>query len=246
MTYVRIISTADSEQFAALSGDRNPIHSDPIAAHRLLYGRTIVHGVHTLCISLDTWCRQLAEHVTMTSLIANFKRPVFNGNIIEIAVGNEGNKIILRAKIDCHVVMKAQCTCTDRVRLPASTLAALPPIESAATWNRKQLSDAAGIVPVMADPIIASKLFPDFVRVLGLDILALLLASSRIAGMKCPGTNSLFTSLQLALDPARITADILNYHASSLDARFDILDVDFSTSGVSGKAQSLILPAPAN
>jgi acyl dehydratase len=244
MTYERTVSAAESVQFAALSGDRNPIHSDPVAARRLPYRTMIVHGVHTLCISLDTWCRQQAEHVTLTSLIADFRKPVFFGNTVEVSFTSEGNKITVRARADGNLVMKAQCTCVDSVRLPATTLAGRPPVESAATWNRTQLTNAKGAVAVMADPAIASKLFPDFIRVLGLDILALLLATSRVVGMKCPGTNSLFTSLQLTFDRNCITADILTYHANGIDARFDILDVNLSTDGVTGIAQSHLLQAP--
>ncbi|HNC74922.1 MAG TPA: MaoC/PaaZ C-terminal domain-containing protein, partial [Elusimicrobiota bacterium] len=32
--------------FARLSGDANPLHVDPAAARRLLFGRAVVHGVH--------------------------------------------------------------------------------------------------------------------------------------------------------------------------------------------------------
>jgi hypothetical protein len=244
MDHARIISATDSEQFAVLSGDRNPIHSDPIAARRLPYGTTIVHGVHTLCIGLDTWCRQQAAPVTLTSLTADFSKPVFFGDLVQISFNDEGPKIVLRAKTDGNAVVRAHFRCADSTRLPTRTGSSLPEVEIAASWNRTRLLSAAGSVPVMADPYVAGQLFPDFVKVLGLETLALLLATSRIVGMKCPGTNSLFTSLQLAFDPNRIAADILNFRASNFDSRFNILDVNLSTDGVTGGAQCHLLQAP--
>jgi MaoC like domain len=244
MNYERIISATDSAHFAVLSGDRNPIHSDPIAAGRLPYGTTIVHGVHTLCVGLDTWCRQQIAPVTLTSLTADFSKPVFFGDVVQISFNVEDLKVVLRAKTDGNAVIRAHCLCADNLRPPARTSSSLPAVEIAASWNRTRLLSAAGSVTVMADPYIAGQLFPDFIRVLGLDTLALFLATSRIVGMKCPGTNSLFTSLQLAFDPNRIAADVLNFRAGGFDSRFNILDVNLWADGVTGGAQCHLLPAP--
>ena len=35
-------------QYAGASGDFNPLHVDPVAARRALYGEVVVHGVHSL------------------------------------------------------------------------------------------------------------------------------------------------------------------------------------------------------
>jgi len=39
--------------FASLSHDRNPLHTDPVAARRLLSDRQVVHGIHVLLSALD-------------------------------------------------------------------------------------------------------------------------------------------------------------------------------------------------
>ena len=46
MALAWVVDEAAHEAFVALSGDRNPIHVDPIAARRLPFGRRAVHGVH--------------------------------------------------------------------------------------------------------------------------------------------------------------------------------------------------------
>ena len=43
-TWTRTFSAADVEAFAALTGDRNPLHFDPDFARRTRPGRLIVHG----------------------------------------------------------------------------------------------------------------------------------------------------------------------------------------------------------
>ena len=44
----RRFAMEDVESFAELSGDFNPLHVDPVAARRALYGEVVVHGVHSL------------------------------------------------------------------------------------------------------------------------------------------------------------------------------------------------------
>ncbi|MDZ7782386.1 MAG: MaoC/PaaZ C-terminal domain-containing protein [Halioglobus sp.] len=47
------ITTEESQQFARLSGDFNPLHLDPIAARRTQFGRTLIHGVCGTLRALD-------------------------------------------------------------------------------------------------------------------------------------------------------------------------------------------------
>ena len=42
------------EAFAALSGDRNPMHMDRVAARRTQAGMPVVHGIHTMLWALDS------------------------------------------------------------------------------------------------------------------------------------------------------------------------------------------------
>jgi acyl dehydratase len=44
----------DQEWFAAVSGDRNPMHVDAVEARRTIAHFPVVHGIHTLLWALDT------------------------------------------------------------------------------------------------------------------------------------------------------------------------------------------------
>ena len=50
----RVVSQELQERFAALSGDRNPMHMDAVAARRTQAGLPVVHGIHTLLWALDS------------------------------------------------------------------------------------------------------------------------------------------------------------------------------------------------
>src|SRR6266850_1891833 len=50
----RTFSLEDQSAFAALSGDFNPIHVDPLLARRLLFGAPVVHGVALLLWGLES------------------------------------------------------------------------------------------------------------------------------------------------------------------------------------------------
>ena len=53
----RTFTKADQARFAAVSGDRNPVHLDPVLARRTPAGAPVVHGVHLLLWGLDALAR---------------------------------------------------------------------------------------------------------------------------------------------------------------------------------------------
>ena len=87
---VHTFSDESQTLFARLSGDANPIHIDPVAARRLLYGRQVVHGIHVLLTALDRWIRIEHKNVALTRLTAKFLTPVFLDEDIEFCVTPDG------------------------------------------------------------------------------------------------------------------------------------------------------------
>ena len=53
----RTFTEADQMRFAAVSGDRNPMHLDALLARRTQAGVPVVHGVHLLLWGLDALAR---------------------------------------------------------------------------------------------------------------------------------------------------------------------------------------------
>ena len=82
-TSSRILTQYDFNRFAALSGDDNPIHVDPIFSARTQFGRTVCHGMllYTLiCGALDQHfpgARQIEQDLM-------FPTPTFEGEQVTV------------------------------------------------------------------------------------------------------------------------------------------------------------------
>jgi acyl dehydratase len=242
MTHTRIISPSESSRFAALSGDYNPIHTDAVAARRLLYGRTVIHGVHTLCLALDWWAQQPVGPAALISLNADFKKPVHAADELVISSEVKGDKYVLLVKKRGSVVLKARFATTAYSPAPVVASPQQPPVEKAVALQSEQLAMASGDVPLLLDPVEAAALFPNLVSVFGLDALAVILATTRVVGMKCPGLHSLYERLRLSFVAPGELAPALSYKVSDYDDRFGMLDLEFSAGGVTGSAQCYFRP----
>src|SRR5690242_3034511 len=70
------VSIDQSRAFAALSGDFNPQHIDPISARRFIFGRTIVHGIQLVTLALDNALASVQENRSLVSLKAAFSQSI--------------------------------------------------------------------------------------------------------------------------------------------------------------------------
>jgi acyl dehydratase len=76
VTLVRSFSQADFNQFARLSGDDNPIHTDPEFSARTHFGRTVAHGL-LLCSVLRGLVDQLLPGGSVKEQSVMFPAPTF-------------------------------------------------------------------------------------------------------------------------------------------------------------------------
>src|SRR5213592_140769 len=77
-------TTADLTAFAELSGDLNPLHTDPIVARRTNFGECVVHGVFLLMYVLECFQRQSATRKQLSKVSARFLRPVAVGTSVNV------------------------------------------------------------------------------------------------------------------------------------------------------------------
>lgn len=76
-TFTRVITAEQVRDFAALSGDDNPIHLDPEAARAMGFERPIVHGTFVLGIASKVMGRDFPGPGSLAvSLSAKFLRPI--------------------------------------------------------------------------------------------------------------------------------------------------------------------------
>jgi acyl dehydratase len=88
-TVVRSFSQADFDQFARLSGDGNPIHTDPAFSSRTRFGRTVAHGL-LLCSVLRGLVDQLLPGGRVLEQSVMFPAPTFADEPLRFHVAMSG------------------------------------------------------------------------------------------------------------------------------------------------------------
>ncbi len=108
----RALTQQDFDEFAALSGDDNPIHVDAEFSARTRFERTVSHGM-----LLYTVLRGLVDHVApgarqLTQDLL-FPAPTFAGELMRFSaevVETDGNTVTVA--VDCRRVEDDIVTCT--------------------------------------------------------------------------------------------------------------------------------------
>ena len=91
----RIVTESDTEQFAHLSGDLNPLHIDEEFARKSVYGRRIAHGalIQSLMTGLAARLGIFeGTTVALRRLDTTFSRPVFFGDALKAFLRVEKKK----------------------------------------------------------------------------------------------------------------------------------------------------------
>ena len=97
-----------------LSGDRNPLHSDPSFAAMGGFDRPILHGLCTYGFTgralLHTLCD--SDPSRFRSMNGRFSRPVLPGDSLTVSMWVDGNQALFRTTNQDHVVVIDQGVCT--------------------------------------------------------------------------------------------------------------------------------------
>ena len=85
----RTFTPQDQADFAQLSLDWNPMHVDAVAARRLLSGRQVVHGIHTLLQAIGRWQAPTGQGALRVH--CNFAQPVNVGDRVVFSQFDDGD-----------------------------------------------------------------------------------------------------------------------------------------------------------
>jgi hypothetical protein len=239
------INSGLQQAFAKLSGDFNPMHVDPIAARRLISGRPVVHGIHSILWALDSWLEIRQEKVSLVSLEAEFRKPVDLGNEICCAIlSEEGGKLELElsstaiaATLYCQWVAGESTTTV----IPIS---GMPERRESIEHTGEKLHNLSGALELLLDTDAAEKLFPSLIAWLPHIQIAEILATSRLVGMECPGLHSVFSELKLSFSELEDDTPVLKFHVKRFDERFGLTTVEVRGPGVTGAIKAFLRPIP--
>lgn len=269
-TATRTFSLGDQRAFAALSGDNNPIHLDPLEARRSLFGAPVVHGVHALLWGVDHALaseslgaedpasgvqdvRGAQDHnvvrLAIASLRATFIKPMRVGEAVDLSIKGGPSDYTL------HWTRSADQASLAKVRLhlmPASELDALPwPSPDAPT--SRALSDAmfdpasnpSGEIPLHLPREAARRMFPRACACLIPSDVATLLAATRLVGTECPGLYSVFSEIDIrrSISPGGPLTS-MDYRVESFDDRFQRVQIGVAAPSLTGTLAAFLRPPP--
>jgi len=241
MKSIRTFTTTDQRDFAALSGDWNPMHVDEVAARRTLFGRPVVHGVHGMLWGLSQLPESLLSSHTLSSIEARFMQPIHPGDEIECVISKATpGSTALSLQVDGQEKTRVQAVFTLSSHLRRCDAPPFAP-EPAEELDFAAASKTTGVVQLGCDPSLAARLLP---QIAAADWLPILLATTRIVGMKCPGLHSLFSSLKINFTPPHEASD-LHYRVEHADPRFSSIRAHIENSRISGTLNTFLRPAPA-
>src|SRR6056297_694158 len=248
------IADAQSRDFARVSGDFNPLHLDPVAARRTRFGHTLIHGVHGTLKALDLLLDSRAVASALAGITVKYTRPVTQGQRLECFEQSLEDAVI-RLELFAD---GSRCQIIDLTFVQGLAGCASPDIAFRQAWKEscdpveRPMASAkalAGSVALSWDAALMSALLPNATRYLPAHQLAVLMASSRIVGMECPGLHSVFAQLDIRFSDADTNASPepvsqLEYRVRSIDPRIDRVELALQHATASGSLEAFFRPPP--
>jgi hypothetical protein len=242
-----VISLGDSNRFAALSGDFNPLHTDPTAARRMIFGSTTPHGVHVALRALDHVVSTRASPVRLATLRCSFASPATHDQLLQVSARTkEGGALEIAVTQDGSTIQTIEANL-----IPTESLDDLPVDDNPlATSTARDLAfDEAegwsGSVVLAADRALLGSLFPAIARLLPASQVAVLLATTKVVGMECPGLRSIFGDLKLEFErPAPSVTGLLTFRTVRAERRMSLIRLSLAGGASHGEITALFRPEP--
>lgn len=214
----RCFTALDQENFAALSGDYNPMHMDALAARRTQAGACVVHGMQALLWALEAVATQLPL-ARLADLEADFAQFLYLDETVALTVAQatpQEARLELRvgetriAQYRLHFGGRAAADGLDAPAAAHYPAAARTPL--APDWAA--MAQASGSVAFYRPVSAAAAAYPDLCRAISAPRVAGLLALTRLVGMVSPGLHSIFHRIQLQFTEDSGAGDALLHYAT--------------------------------
>src|SRR5271169_3645685 len=239
--------TADQERFAAICGDRNPIHMDAVAARRTLAGFPVVHGIHAVLWGLDSLFRYLPELPPVASIQVSFEKMIYVGDRVQAVLAqHDEQRLRVEVLVEGIRAVRLEVTLGDprSSNDMRSNEPLLQPTEPL-VLTFEQMINCHGRIPFFSVPNAVSRMFPAAADALGVHRVAWLACSSFLVGMVCPGLHSIYRGLTLVTTPlSEGDHDALHFRVVQSDPRFRMVKLAVSGGGWIGSLDAHARPEP--
>jgi MaoC like domain/short chain dehydrogenase len=242
----RLFNSDDQVAFAKLSGDFNPLHLDAVLARRLLFGRQVVHGLHALLWSLDDHLKSRTQPLALRAVKANFQSGIGVGQFVRCwAAPQDEDRVAIKLEADSTPAAWIEISWSSVQRHRPGTLSKMSPEpERCRERSIEEAAEASGSLALYLDGDLAGGLFPNLIRVLPPWQFAVLLATTRLVGMECPGQHSIYSSLNLTFFPNSSGPANLNYRVADCSKRLALVSMEVEAPGAKGEVKAFLRPKP--
>lgn len=250
MTPPTLEAHADADDilnFARLSGDFNPVHLSPEFSRRTIFGGPVAHGVFLLLTGLDRIATQLGSPVHLTQLRATFHRSVPVGSAFTIRIKSMTESaaavVIENMNQESAATIKLKFDPSPRgmETVPNSGFECSAPTDSTGAY-----AGCSGKVGLNLDRDRMRALAPHALERFSPDQLSIILATTRIIGMHCPGLHSVYCALDLTFASPGVSDGEIHYKAIRFEEELGSLEVQISNIACKGTLSAFVRPAPVN
>jgi NADP-dependent 3-hydroxy acid dehydrogenase YdfG len=242
----------DQKQFAAVSGDHNPMHLDENAARRSQAGAPVVHGINLLLWALDVVATARPNLPPLRGLRADFKKFVYLNEPVHTVLSKFGTGAArLRVLVDGDLksVFDLEFGVGEAVApdWPSASLETQPFLPEPLSLNLEQISSLSGRVAFRMTTEDAEAHFPAATKWLGAKLIRGLAATSHLVGMVCPGLLSIYNELSIkTCVVSGQREEGIAFRVTRIDPRFGFMKVDqqIAVAGFNGTVTSFVRTPP--
>ena len=187
------ITEDDCIKFSKLSGDFNPIHLDSNYAYKSMFGEQIVYGSLQILKCLNLFAKQVKKSIFIKKLKVLFKTALYLNKQYLIRGEFDDNKAIIQLYqnevLVCKIALDYESNkVSDK---PYNTDIYIKDVPNQQESNQLIVDNLDFNYAACKD------IFPETFIFINKSCIGSILMSTRVIGMKCPGLNSIFNSLEL-------------------------------------------------
>lgn len=243
----RTFTEADQARFAALSGDRNPMHLDAVRARRTQAGTPVVHGLHLVLWGLEALARAEPAPPPMRRLKAQFKHFAAVDQRVAVTAQRTEAGAILRFIVGEMTI--AQLVVDFGAPVQAAEAPSGKPVPAPAEARDLSFEAMAGMSGKLAfasRPDALAAMFPAASAWLGPRRLAALGATTLLVGMVCPGLHSIYAGFTVDACDESMLEDRLGFRVTATDPRVRSVHMAVAGGGLMGAVQSYARTPPTS
>jgi hypothetical protein len=241
----RVFDWAAQAQFSQLSGDRNPMHMDVVAARRTHAGQPVVHGMHAVLWALESIAGKGDIQFPIAQIKVRFQKLIYVGDEVKLEfIRHDIAGISLQLSVDSLPVSSITIGFGEGLQdAPHESISdAIPPPgwpEEPVNLSLAEVEKASGWLAFAQNIEASTHAFPRLSAAIGPRRVSALACMSRLVGMVCPGMHSTFFSFTVRAIEQAGTRNAIRYEVTSVHDQFRLVKQTVEGGEWSGTVESI-------